>query len=281
MAEHHNDPVKETKAPPPGILVAGHFRETYGYATMRSKGTRDWLMTFTIAGQGEYRSDGRSVSCCEGDVILLPPGVPHHYYTPEGHDWDFYWAHFVPEPRWSELLQPAMSGGGLIRLKFEHKTTFERIVTAFERLLKYSLEDGTDYYQRLLSLNAMEEIVVLLAKNTQKRGHLDPRIEETLNYISSHLKEQHTIESLAHRVLLSPSRLSHLFREQTGDSVMDTLIKLRLRHAARLLEHTSLRISEVAEEVGFHSPFYFTKQFTACFGQNPSQFRAATNHAGD
>ncbi|CAG7642568.1 Arabinose operon regulatory protein [Paenibacillus solanacearum] len=281
MTTHPDLPARETKAPPSGVLVAGHFRETYGYAITRSKGTRDWLMTFTIAGQGEYRSDGGSVSCLEGDVILLPPGVPHHYYTPEGHHWDFYWAHFVPEPRWFELLQTTGAGGGLIRLQVERKVTFERMVVAFERLLKYSLEDGTDYYHRLLSLNAMEEVVLLLAKNTQKRGQLDPRIEETLNYISSHLKEPHTIESLARRVMLSPSRLSHLFREQTGDSVMDTLIKLRLRHAARLLEHTSLRISEVAEEVGFRSPFYFTKQFTACFGRNPRQYRDAASPADD
>ncbi|MBS4216757.1 helix-turn-helix transcriptional regulator [Bacillus sp. FJAT-49711] len=67
--------------------------------------------------------------------------------------------------------------------------------------------------------------------------------------------------------------MSHLFREQVGHSIMATLLSMRLRHAARLLEYTNLPISEIAREVGFSSPFYFTKQFTSFFGLNPSMFR--------
>ncbi|WP_186445904.1 helix-turn-helix domain-containing protein [Paenibacillus cremeus] len=277
MAENHNNPASNPVYSSPGILVAGHFNEPFGYATVRPRGTRDWLLTFTISGQGEYRLDGRTITCREGDVIVLPPGTPHHYYTPEGYRWEFYWVHFIPEPEWSDLLRTpsgSESTHPLLQFQVEHKLTFERILTAFQRLLQYSLDKASDYFQRRLTLGAMEEILLLLARMSQQPVHMDPRIEEVLQYLSSHLKETHTIESLARRVLLSPSRLSHLFREQTGDAVMDTLLQLRLRHAARLLEHTTLLVAEVAEEVGFRSPFYFTKQFTAAFGDNPTTYRS-------
>ena len=58
---------------------------------------------------------------------------------------------------------------------------------------------------------------------------------------------------------------------------MAALLSFRLRQSARLLEFTNRSISEVAGDVGFSSPFYFTKQFTAFYGMNPRDFRKQIN----
>jgi AraC family transcriptional regulator, arabinose operon regulatory protein len=272
MANNLNNPAVESYSPPPGILVSDHFVEPYGYSTFRSKGTRDWLLTYTLSGQGVYHLEGETVLCSTGDVVLLSPGTPHHYLTPEGQTWEFLWVHFVPEPRWSELLQLPERLPGLLFHHIEAKWLRQRLFEAFQRLIRDSKE--TDYWGRLLGINALEEVLVLLAQSAARRSVIDPRVEDTLHYLSSNLREQLTITSLAKRALLSPSRFAHLFKEQTGDSVMETLLKLRLRHAARLLEHTTLPVAEIAEEVGFRSPFYFTKQFHAMFGASPTKYRA-------
>ncbi|MDQ1910727.1 helix-turn-helix domain-containing protein [Paenibacillus sp. GD4] len=272
MAKNHNDPAVESKSPPPGILVSGHFTEPFGYATNRSKGTRDWLITFTLAGEGEYRMGSDAYRCGEGDVVLLSPGTPHHYLTPEGETWEFVWAHFVPEPGWSELLRLPAKLPGHHGTHVKTKLLRNRLTDGFRRLIQDSRE--TTYWANLLAMNDMKEILILLQQNLDERNTLDSRVEDTIQYLSSHLKQQHSIEDLAKRVLLSPSRFAHLFKEQTGDSVIETLLKLRLRHAARLLEHTALQVGEIAEEVGFRSPFYMTKQFTALYGQSPTRYRA-------
>lgn len=49
------------------------------------------------------------------------------------------------------------------------------------------------------------------------------------------------------------------------DLVTSTLIKLRLRQAAKLLQFTSRKVTDIAHEVGFESSFYFTKKFTSQF----------------
>ena len=277
MAENLNDPaassLMETAAPPAGILVSGHFTQPFGYQTYRSQGTRDWLITFTLSGEGEYRLKDSRFRCIEGDMVILPPGTPHDYRTPEGCVWEFVWAHFVPLPHWSAWLTLPQEPGACTRMHLEAGARQERARAAFARLLRDSLE--LDFYKRQLSLNAMEEILLVLAEMQSRRtgSALDPRVEEIWSYLSQHRKEPHSLERLAARVALSPSRLSHLFKEQVGESIMEALLRLRLSHAARLLEHTSLQITEIAEEVGFHSPFYFTKQFTARYGSSPSHYR--------
>lgn len=134
---------------------------------------------------------------------------------------------------------------------------------------------GIHSFAKELSMNALEE--VLLAVNqwlrTNREHKVDVRIQEVLHIFSEKLKESHTIQSLSRQVNLSPSRLSHLFREQVGDSIMATLLSMRLRQAARLLEFTNRAISEIASDVGFSSPYYFTKQFTAFYGMNPRDYR--------
>jgi AraC family transcriptional regulator of arabinose operon len=55
---------------------------------------------------------------------------------------------------------------------------------------------------------------------------------------------------------------------------MNTLNQLRLREAARYLVFTSRLVGDIARDVGFADPFFFTRQFTAFFGVSPSAYRA-------
>jgi AraC family transcriptional regulator of arabinose operon len=56
------------------------------------------------------------------------------------------------------------------------------------------------------------------------------------------------------------------------------VIRLRSNQAARLLEHTVDDIGAIAREVGFGSPYYFSRQFRQHFGISPRQYRSS---AGD
>src|SRR5205807_3225926 len=88
------------------------------------------------------------------------------------------------------------------------------------------------------------------------------------------LAAPNTPGTLAREVDLSPSRLAHLFKQELGDSVTNTVLILRLRRAARLLEYTSRRVGAIAEDVGFSSAFYFSRQFHRHFGLSPRAYRA-------
>ncbi|CAN5813722.1 helix-turn-helix domain-containing protein [soil metagenome] len=277
--DQHFNNLPITPAPPPGILVADLFGASYGYHVRRPHGTRDWLLTFTLGGEGRYQVAGRLQLCHAGDILLLDPGTAHDYATAsQGTPWTFYWAHFTPRAEWLEWLQWPELTAGLRGQTIEAGELRQRIEQTFERLLRDSR--GISLWRDQLSANALEEILILLAQQSAKTARsLDTRVETVLLHLHEQFHEPLNVQQLAHKVALSPSRLAHLFKEQVGASLIETLLSLRLRQAARLLEFTSMNIAEIAQDVGFQSPFYFSRQFKVYYGRSPSAYRQRTQIA--
>lgn len=69
------------------------------------------------------------------------------------------------------------------------------------------------------------------------------------------------VEDIGKEIGLSRVQLYRKVKAMTGSSVVDLLRKARLAKAKRLLESRSMSISEVAYDVGFSAPSYFTKCF--------------------
>jgi AraC family transcriptional regulator, arabinose operon regulatory protein len=266
--------------PPPGVLIASHFTETRGYHVWRARGRQDWLMTYTIAGSGSYKIGAATHACGKGDIVLLRPGVPHDYATASfAPVWDFYWVHFIPRPSWHTWLQYDEIDSGLIRIHVESSTAEASLQQAFERLLRY---DRLGQIEAALAQNALEEFLLLLAQaQAQRMRKLDARVERVLQQITDQFATPLTVSSLAEKVAMSPSRLAHLFKEQVGDSIIQTLLKLRLHQASRLLEFTARQVSEIATDVGFESASYFSRQFKMYYGQSPAQYRAFLNTSSE
>ncbi len=272
MTKTLNNPAILTNMTSPGVFICDHFNQLQGYDVFRSEGTRDWLITLTISGEGQFTLGERMHIVKRGDIAILKPKTIHRYGTYSS-QWEFVWAHFLPRETWIDWLNLPEPDNGFLNIRIDQPQLQERILGSFRRMIRDNR--GIHSFAKELSMNALEE--VLLAVNqwlrTNREHKVDVRIQEVLHIFSEKLKESHTIQSLSRQVNLSPSRLSHLFREQVGDSIMATLLSMRLRQAARLLEFTNRAISEIASDVGFSSPYYFTKQFTAFYGMNPRDYR--------
>jgi AraC family transcriptional regulator of arabinose operon len=104
---------------------------------------------------------------------------------------------------------------------------------------------------------------------------MDERILRAIEIMASHFHEPTSLPRLASRCGLSLSRFAHLFKEQTGITPQRLLEENRLRHAAHLLLSTGLMVFEIASEVGYESPFYFSNRFRRFWGKTPSAFRRA------
>lgn len=258
--------------PPPGVLVTGHFRERYGYRVRRPGGSGNWLLTLTLDGRGLYRRPASNLFAEPGDVVLLRPGAPQDYSVPEGGPWEFLWAHFQPRTEWFEWWNPG-TGDDPYRVRLGTPEVRERARRSFLKLHADALSPGD--LSRELALNGLEEVLLLAAREDESGGGrpVDGRVRRVLDLISSDLAAHHDVPALAKEVALSPSRLSHLFKEEVGDSVANTVLRLRLRQAARLLAHTVDDVGAIAGEVGFGSPYYFSRRFRRHFGMSPREYR--------
>ena len=94
-----------------------------------------------------------------------------------------------------------------------------------------------------------------------------------LDYVSARLSQKLTVAGLAAAAGISPSRLAHLFREELGMSVMHYIEMRRIERAQQLLAVTALTIKQIAEQVGFDTPFYFSLRFKKATGLSPTSYR--------
>ncbi len=100
-----------------------------------------------------------------------------------------------------------------------------------------------------------------------------PGIARALQHMVDRLGSPQALPVLARMAGLSVSRFSAAFQARIGDPPMRHLLRLRLERAAELLLDRNRPIAEVAREVGFTDPFYFTRQFTRVHGASPRSWR--------
>ena len=101
----------------------------------------------------------------------------------------------------------------------------EAHLAQFRELFAQIIEAGQagGRYAELLAINLLEQVLLrrMEAINESLNPPLDNRVRDACQYISDHLADsQFDIASVAQHVCLSPSRLSHLFRQQLGVSVL-------------------------------------------------------------
>ncbi|MEW9668368.1 response regulator [Ammoniphilus sp. 3BR4] len=110
-------------------------------------------------------------------------------------------------------------------------------------------------------------------KEESENGSERSTIEHVIAYIKKNMPGEVTLQDTAAAVHLNPSYLSHLFKQQTQINFIDFVLKLRMEEAQKLLTTTSLRISEIADRLGYHDTSYFSHSFKRTVGQTPSEFR--------
>lgn len=88
----------------------------------------------------------------------------------------------------------------------------------------------------------------------------------------------HTLESLAALAHLSPYHFHRIYRALTGESVVETVQRLRLAQAAQRLTDASAQVTAVAHDAGYNSPQAFARAFRGFTGVSPSEFRARQRH---
>lgn len=98
-------------------------------------------------------------------------------------------------------------------------------------------------------------------------------IHDIHDYLSHHLDQRVTIESLSHIFPLNPTTIKVVFKSVYGNSIAAHIKEHRMEQAAHLLKETEHSISEVASAVGYNSQSKFTEAFKEFFGTLPTEYR--------
>lgn len=98
-------------------------------------------------------------------------------------------------------------------------------------------------------------------------------VGHVLSYIRENLGGDLSLTALSELVYLNPSYLSRRFKEITGRNLTDTILKLRMEEACRLLKNTADRVKNIAAQLGYESAAHFSRIFKKEMGVTPQEYR--------
>ena len=148
----------------------------------------------------------------------------------------------------------------------------------------YGIQDRNEIgrgINRILSCNTaaamcgvLEEIMASL------QGTPEPQTEDSSAIIRQVQKivdaeygEPLSLEYIAEKVYITPSYLSYIFKQMTGQNLIKYITDLRMYKARRMVADGNLKISQIARNCGYDNPSYFNKLFKNYFGVTPRQYR--------
>ena len=130
-----------------------------------------------------------------------------------------------------------------------------------------SMESAVKYAEEII-----KKAVMLRDENSGNKNR--SILKSAIEYIDTHyMEESLSLNTAAQVANISANHFSALFSQNMGQTFIEYLTSLRMRHARELLRCTGKRSSEIASEVGYKDAHYFSYLFKKTQGMTPSEYR--------
>lgn len=202
----------------------------------------------------------------------------------------------MPDIIVSDVMMPEMDGNELCRwVKADKRTSnIPFVLLTAKQSVENKVEGLTigadDYVTKPFNMEVlilrMRKLIDLSSKN-KLRTRIDPEpseivitsmdeklIENAIKYVEANISRSDlSVEELSHELGMSRVHLYKKLLQITGKTPIEFIRIIRLKRAAQLLRESQQNVSEVAYQVGFNNPKYFSKYFKDEFGVLPSVYQ--------
>ncbi|MBQ7974376.1 MAG: helix-turn-helix transcriptional regulator [Clostridia bacterium] len=245
---------------------------------------------YAFGGEYSIWLDGKCFDFSTGDLVLINSCKLHHIVCKQpAVNGGYYCIQFLPSilyestrkvfefkyvmpfltnhtPPQSILPASEISNSEIPRLMYDMYKETQRQDYAFEFAMKADVYKIFLYilrYWHKAGLNAGKEVNIDLAA----------KIQNVIDYMSSHYNEPLTAEQMAENANLSYSYFSRIFKQVTERSFSEYLNYIRISESEKLLLTTDMNITEIALAVGFSTSSYYIQQFKHYKNLSPKQFK--------
>ncbi|MGI5922605.1 MAG: helix-turn-helix domain-containing protein [Lentisphaeria bacterium] len=115
-------------------------------------------------------------------------------------------------------------------------------------------------------------LLLELSQHGQQR-RLPEQLKNITHYLETNYAENITVEQLSSQFNIGSATLFRLFRKYMQTSPIELLIHFRMQRAKSLLLEQRYSVKDIAHQVGYRNPSFFTAEFKRLFGQTPSAFK--------
>ncbi|MFS0837535.1 AraC family transcriptional regulator [Paenibacillus sp. 1P03SA] len=254
------------------VLFAGHGQT----APRHEVGPQmlDYYLIHTVeSGKGRFSCLGKEYELGPGDTFVIFPGEVVTYASDTREPWRYRWIGFKGSSADDLLIRLGITA----QRPVVHAAGLSRLPVFLRRAERALREAGP-----ACDLEAEGELRLLLGKLAahadvpRRRGEETDagrqQVDRAVRWLQLQYAQPVTIEQLAQHMGYHRTYLSKLFRQHTGLTPTQFLLKIRMERAKLLMTEGST-IEQIAYSVGFSDPLYFSKQFKKWFGCTPSEYR--------
>lgn len=241
----------------------------------RGRILNDYYVIYISKGKGVFASDlTGSIEIEAGTCFFLYPGVLHRYKPDPNVGWEEYWigfnGYYIEQLMTSGFFDP--------RYPFVYLGLHKEILILFRKIIEEVQASLVGYPQQIAGLAL--QILGGIHSVTQHHEYHDNPTEKLIAkakfIIQDSFENNLDMEKLASELPMGYSRFRKTFKTVTGESPNQYHLNLRLERAKNLILTTSLNITEIANQTGFESVFYFSKMFKKKNGVSPKFYRSTT-----
>lgn len=236
-------------------------------------------LIYVISGSCTYNIDNQLYPVKKGDIIICNPGVYHGRILEEEEEIHEFHVGFgnisIKNLPKDCLIQPdACPVVSMIKYEQEFSKCYNDLIAEQEKG-----DPGCDLVVKTLVMR----LIVIFLKETYyiEKGanngvysfeyyEKNDLVTSIVSFMNENYMQNISLDKIAKNMYLSPVYISRIFKEETGESPINYLIKVRLSRAKELLEEGRLPIKSVAESVGYGDAYYFSKLYKKHFGCPPS-----------
>jgi two-component system response regulator YesN len=156
----------------------------------------------------------------------------------------------------------------LIESSIKLGDVFGEDVRPFEAVFKIDTLPEMKEFLKGVAVSAARTINSLQGKKVRKL------VQDVQEYIAENFSDcDLSLSEVARKFFVNPSYLSRIFKQETGQTFIEYLMKLRMEKAVKLLGETDMKAYQIAEEVGINDPHYFSICFKKFTGTSVNEYR--------
>jgi AraC-like DNA-binding protein len=266
---------------PPCGLVVSESRRAAGFSReFRESSSKFYLI---VAGHSRWEGSGRSYFLGPDTLFHIPTGQTCRQSDLPDDPVTVYCVHYQPSllsaALNSQLLTQGMLSLDLTTVNVQQARVFRSI---FQEML-FEQDARQDCWEMMLR-SRLIDLSVRTLRLARRRSRYDlpafeqgsdsaERVARYALSLKSRFFRQETISEAAAAVGLKRRQFTNLFRQVTGQSWRQYVLRLRMNHAAKLLAETDRTVMAVAFESGFDDLSYFNHSFKAVYGCPPLAYR--------
>lgn len=279
----HNSDIFHKIFNPTFLFAVKYDRTSSGY-----KHNHDYIeLHYVYSGEGRYEIEEDTYDVTAGNLLVLNPGINHANIVTNKENPLTILALGFTDVYLKDQPDNLLTWEGQTPVLDTTPELQEKITSLFFSMLAEKEQTFPGKYDMMrcylgqIILHVIRAFTQIPEETAQQTNHVkfishrkNHVIKTIMDYMESHYAEKISLEGIASNMYLSPIYVSKLFKEETGESPIQYLIQVRLKHAVQLMkEYPQYSIKKIAIEVGYEDAFHFSKIFKKHMGVTPKEYR--------